>query len=325
MIRCAVGVTLALIISTTLGYMIPHMTAIFALMFLSPGKKPMNLKTEIGIVAGLFVLGYFGSIFGKHLIDYPFVILPLLGLSIYWSYRLTKIPEPIRLLFLILIVLLPFVSLQANLLGSLVLKSMLWNLIIALVVTRVAFWVFPAVDLSDTADGEAKTTVPDIIDPDRAALNSLLAVFPLIALFYFFGVSSAVLALVFVIILSFDPFVYQSKKGLALLVANVLGGMAGVLVYNLLVIAPSYTIYIFLIATVAFYFAFNLYSGKKIAPIFKTSFNTFFAVMGVISTSTDGASSTVAERIMLIGLAILYVIVVFRIINTFNNPRMINA
>ena len=90
-LRCVFGVTLALVVSTTLGYLVPHITAIFALMFLEPNKKPLGLKKEIGLVLGISFLGYFGVIFGKYLIDYPLVILLLLGLIIYWSFRYRKI------------------------------------------------------------------------------------------------------------------------------------------------------------------------------------------------------------------------------------------
>jgi hypothetical protein len=148
-LRCVFGVTLALVFSTTLGYLVPHITAIFTLMFLEPNKKPLGLKKEIGIVLGLSILGYIGVIGGKYLIDYPLVILPVLGLIIYWSFRFIKIPEPIRLLFLILAVLIPFISLKANLLVSVVLSALLLNLIIALVVIRIAFFILPLNALED--------------------------------------------------------------------------------------------------------------------------------------------------------------------------------
>ena len=59
-------------------------------------------------------------------------------------------------------------------------------------------------------------------------------------------------------------------------------------------------------------------------PIFKISFNTFFVIMGVIATSTDEAGNTIWERLIQIGFAILYVIIAFKIVNTFNNPKLLN-
>jgi len=324
-LRCVFGVTLALIFSTTIGYLVPHITAIFTLMFLEPNKKPLGLKKEIGIVLGLSFLGYFGVIVGQYLIDYPLVILPLLGLVIYWSFRFIKIPEPIRLLFLILAILIPFISLKANLLGSVVLSALLLNLIIALVVVRISFFIFPITSQEDQIiEKKKKPLTYKNINLDKLAFNGLVVVFPIVFMFYLFNATIAILTLVFVLLLSFDPFIYQSKKGVALVFANVFGGLAGILTYNILVIAPSYVLYIFLIISVSFYFVISLYSGKKIAPIFKISFNTFFVVMGVISTSTNEAGNTIWERLLQIGLAILYVIIAFKIVNTLNNPKLLN-
>jgi hypothetical protein len=323
-LRCVVGVTLALIVSTSLGYLVPHITAIFTLMFLEPNKKSLGLKTEISIVLGLSFLGYFGVIVGQYLIDYPLVLLPILALVIYWSFRFIKIPEPVRLLFLILAVLIPFISLKANMLGSLVLTALLLNLIIALVVIRIAFFVFPLTIEEDIIIEKKKPTTYKNMNIDKLAFNGLLVVFPIVFIFYLFNSSVALLTLVFVVLLSFDPFMYQSKKGSALLFANIIGGSIGVLAYNILVIAPSYLLYICLVISIAFYFVKNLYSGKKIAPIFKLSFNTFFVVMGTISTSTDEAGNTIWERLLQIGLAIIYVIIAFKIANTYNNPKLLN-
>ena len=323
-LRCVFGVTLALVFSTTLGYLVPHITAIFVLMFLEPNKKPLGLKKEIGVVLGISIFGYFGVIFGNYLIDYPLVILPLLALIIFWSFRITNIPTPIRLLFLMFATLIPFITMKANLLGSVVLSALLLNLIIALVVIRIAFFLFPISTQENESINKKKPVAYKNVNLNKLAFNGLLVVFPVIFVFYLFNANIAILTLVFVILLSFDPFIYQSKKGAGLIIANVLGGVVGILAYNILVIAPSYILYIFLILSVAFYFVFNIYSGKKTAPIFKTSFNTFFVTMGVIATSTNEAGNTIWERLIQIGLAILYVIIAFKVVNTFNNPKSLN-
>ncbi len=324
LLRCVFGVTLAITVSTTLGYLVPHITAIFALMFLEPNKKPMGLKKEIGIVVGLSLLGYFGIIIGKYFIDYPLVILPLLALVIFWSFRLIKIPEAIRLLFLILAVLIPFISLKASLLGGLVLDALLLNLIVALLVVRVIYFIFPITQSETISIEKEKPAINTTMNLNKLAFNGLVVLFPIVFLFYLYNATIALLTLVFAVLLSFDPFIYQSKKGVALIAANIIGGLVGILVYNILVMAPSLLLYVFLILSVAFYFVNKVYSGSKTAPIFKISFNTFFVVMGVISTSTNEAGNTIWSRVLQIGLAIIYVVIAFRVVNTFNNPKILN-
>ena len=322
LLRCVFGVTFALMVSTTMGYLTPHITAIFALMFLSPNQKPMGLKKELGMVIALAIMGYFGIILGKYLIDYPLVLLPLLGLIIFWSFRLVKIPEAVRLLFLMLAILIPFISLKANILGNVVLAGMLVNLIIALLVVRVAYFIFPTTPLENTVTESKKPVSYKNVNMNTVAFNGLIVLFPVVFVFYLYNATTAVLTLVFATLLCFDPFIYQSKKGTVLIVANLFGGLAGILAYNVLVIAPSYVLYLFLILSVAFYFVPHIFSGKKTAPVFRISFNTFFVVMGIISTSTNEAGDTIWERVVQIGLAIIYVIVAFKVVNTFNNPKL---
>lgn len=321
-IRCVFGVTFALIASTSLGYLFPHVTAIFTLMFLQPNKKPLGLKTEFKLVFGLFVLGYFGVVVGRNLIDYPLVILAVLGLAIFLSFRLVKIPQMIRLLFLIFAVLIPFVSLQASALGSVVLIALLFNLVISYVVTRLAFFLFPFTPEEDVATSKVQSNPFENINLDKMALNGLLVVFPVIILCYLFSATIAILTLVYIMLLSFDPFINESKKAMAFVVANILGGLAAILAYNMLVIAPSYLLYMLLTANVAFYFVINLYSSDKKAQIYKSGFNTFFVIMGTVSTSTTEASNTMWDRLIQVSLAIVYVMVAFVIVNTFNNPKL---
>jgi hypothetical protein len=125
---------------------------------------------------------------------------------------------------------------------------------------------------------------------------------------------------VFTLVLAFDPMVSQSKKGYVLLIANLWGGVIGILAYALLVISPHYLFYIFLCIAICLYFVINIYSSKKIAPVFVTGFNTFFVVMGTIATSTDGATQKIWDRLMQIGIALVYTIVAYKIVNTLNNP-----
>ncbi|WP_027138615.1 DUF2955 domain-containing protein [Gaetbulibacter saemankumensis] len=323
-LRCVFGVTFALIVATSLGYLVPHVTAIFTLMFLQPNKKPLGLKTEIILVFGLFILGYFGVIIGKNLIDYPVVVLLVLGLIIFWSFRMVQIPQMIRLLFLILAVLIPFVSLKASALGSVVLLALLFNLIIAYITTRIAFFIFPLTPQEDITINKATSNVFDKINLDKMALNGLFVVFPFVFVCYLLNATVAILTLVYVMLLSFDPFIHESKKAIVFVIANILGGLAGILVYNILVIAPSYVLYILLTINVAFYFVIHLYSNDKKAPIYKSGFNAFFVIMGTISTSTSEAGNTVWGRLIQVSIAIIYVVLVSLIVNTFNNPKLSN-
>ena len=292
-------------------------------MFLGKKGERPTIKKSILILIAFAFLGTIGNSLGKYLIDFPLVILPILGLIIFYSYRLTKIPATVRLLFLMLAVLLTFVNVQGNFLGSFVLQLLLLHLAIALAVIQFSFLLFPVSNEIQATEKPTPTGQPKL-NLDRLAFNGMLVLLPVVALFLIFNLNVLPITLVFIVILGFDPFMYRSKKAKVMIVGNFLGGLLGLLAYNILVIAPSYLIYIFLIITIGGYFVQNLFSGKKTAPIYDLAFKTFFVVMGSLSVSDTSAASTISDRLLQLGLAILYLIIAFKTVNTFNNPFLEN-
>ncbi|MFV0541638.1 MAG: hypothetical protein ACK5MZ_10470 [Aestuariibaculum sp.] len=319
LIRCLFGVSLSLLLATSLNIMAPHLTAIFTLMLLGKERQNIGLKKSVALLFIFLILGTGGRFLGKYLVDYPLVILLVLGVVVFWTFRLTQIPNPIRLLFLIFTILLSFASIQANILGGVALSLLLTELAIALFVVQLSFLLFPSNQISTVKQNQS-VKADAKINLDKLALNGLLVVLPVIIVFFTFNINVLPLTLVFIVLLSFDPFVYQSKKGLALFVGNFFGGLMGILAYNILVIAPSFLLYAFLIIGISGYFTLHTFSNKKTAPIFELAFKTFFVVMGTISVTENSAGATIAERLFQIGLAIIYVIVAYKVINTFNNP-----
>ncbi|PWI31602.1 hypothetical protein DI383_02740 [Flavobacteriaceae bacterium LYZ1037] len=319
-IRCLLGVVSALLIATVNNILLPQISAIFALMLLDKGKNAIGIKKSIAAILGLFILGLFGLLLGGFVQDYAIETLLILGLAIFWSFRLVKIPEPIRLLFLILTLLLPFLSLTAEPLGDLILMDMIINLAIALGVTQLAFMFFPETSVSEKTPKEKEDVVTYHLD--KIAINGLMVLLPAVLYFYFFRPNALVLTFVFILILGLDPMIYKSKKGLALILANVFGGVCGIIAYNLLTITPTFFFYIFLNLAIGLYFTYHIFSGKKTVPIYTIAFRTFFLVMGLISSSSTSAGETIVERLFYIGMAVVYVVLAYKIITYFNDPRV---
>jgi hypothetical protein len=51
------------------------------------------------------------------------------------------------------------------------------------------------------------------------------------------------------------------------------------------------------------------------------AYRTFFLVLGVISSSTEGAGDNFSSRMWGIALAILYVVLAYHFLNFINDPR----
>lgn len=320
--RCLLGVASTLLIATLNNILLPQISAIFALMLLDNGKTAIGIKKSLIAIIGLYFLGLFGLFLGGLVQDYALVTILILGLVIFWSFKLVKVPEPIRLLFLILTLLLPFLSLTAEPLGDLILMHMIVNLVIALAVAQLAFIFFPEPVLKNKP---SKETIQEEsqYNLNKIAVNGLLVLMPAVLYFYLFRPNALVLTFVFILALALDPMIYKSKKGQVLILANVFGGVCGVVAYNLLTITPTLFFYTFLIFAIGLYFTYHIFSDKKTVPIYTIAYRTFFLVMGVISSSDTSAGATIIERLFGIGLAVLYVVVAYKIVTFFNNPRNI--
>lgn len=321
MIRCLFGVVGALLFATVTNTLTPYMSALFAVMFLDKGKQSLGVLKSVALILGLFVLGLFGLVLGSFVQDFAIVTILVLGLAMYWTFRLVHIPEALRMLFLILTLLLPYLSLTAAPLGDLVLMAMVINLAIALVFTQLAFLLFPEPpEEAKTANtNEAEGPKFDI---SKIALNGLVVLMPVVLYFYLFRPNTMVITLVFILILGLDPLIYKSKKTLVFIVANFLGGAFAVLAYNLLTVTPTFSFYIFLIIVAGIYFTYHMHSDKATAPIFAIAYRAFFVVMGTIASSSDEAGDLVVTRLFGIGLAIVYVILAYKIMTYFNDPRL---
>ncbi len=319
-LRCILGVSAAFVLSTSLAYPAPHLSAIFSLTFLAPQKNVLSWKQIIVILALVYFLAYGGLAVGNYLIDFPLVIIPLMGLVIFWTFKFKQIPQTIRLVFLLLFILIPFMAIRANSLGELVFDVLCLNLAVGLLMAKIAFALIPDVCTEKAQEKPLKQEA--YYDTDKLAFNGVLVLLPVVLLAYFYPGMVATLTLVFVVLLGFDPFIYQTTKVKGILFANVIGGLFAMLCYAVLVISPSYLLYVLLTIGAAFFFVPRLFSKRPIAPVFKPGFNTFFVIMAIVSTSDSSAGEELWSRILQIGFALTYVTLAYRWVNTVHCPEL---
>lgn len=320
-IRCLFGVMFALLFATVNNVMSPQIAAIFTILFLDKGKNALGLKKSIGIIIGIYGLGLAGLVLGSFVQDFMVITLLLVGLVIFWSFKLVIIPVPVRMLFLSLTLLFPFLSLTAEPLGGLVLMDMTLNLAIALVATQLAFFIFPET-ATITPPVVANNELTEKFNLDKIALNGVLVIMPAVLYFYFFRPNTMVITFAHIMMLALDPLIYKSKKSLVYIVANFFGGLAAVFAYNLLTVTPTFFFYIFLLLAFGVYFVYQMFSDKKTVAIYAMAYRTFFVVMGVIVTSSDTAGDKVLDRLIGILIAIVYVVLAYKIISYFNDPEI---
>jgi hypothetical protein len=295
---------------------------VLALGYLAPGAKPLTFKQGGGFVLILAIITGITVMFTELFLDYPLVFMPLLLLSLLWLYYTDKLPMMVKLFSLVSLIIIPFVSIDSGAIGSYVAARLVFNAFMAIILSQLVFMIFTLCE-ADIPFEKKKQEAEKQSEVERYkyALRIILILLPVLLLFYMFKLSSSVLVLTFIAILTISPALSNPKVGLVMIVANILGGVFGILAYRLLTIVPNFTFMILIALSIGLFFASRLFSDSKYASIYGSGFSTFLLILGSVTSSDAEAGSKVWSRVIQISIAVSYVVIAMSILNTIINTR----
>ena len=148
-----------------------------------------------------------------------------------------------------------------------------------------------------------------------SALTKTLVVTPVLILFFVFSWSGAMLVLFFIAILSMNPATANKKTGVAMILANLGGGLAAIVVFNLLTIVTNFLYSGMLTLLVGLLFGNGLFGKKPVSPLFGMAFSTFLLILGNVISLAGEAGGMVWTRIFQIGVAMVYMVIAFRLVD----------
>ena len=321
LIRYVIGITFILFVSSVLGYPLSYLTTVLALGYIAPGVKPVSIKQGVSFILILMVINLITFMFSSYFKDYPLVFMPILCLGILWLYYSNKLQSTVKLFALISLLVIPLISLEPQGVSGFVAVNLIMNAFMAIFLTKLVFLVFPW-SLADELFVKSKNNIDSSeIDRFLYSRNIFFILLPVLLLFFIFKLSGGLLILIFIAILSMNPALANAKVGAVLIVANLLGGVFAILAFQLLTIVPLLVFMLLLTLIVGFLFGSKLFSKNKLAPIFGTGFSTFLLILGSVTSSDSEAGSEVWTRVVQISIAVLYVVIAFRIINYFKINR----
>jgi uncharacterized membrane protein YccC len=142
-------------------------------------------------------------------------------------------------------------------------------------------------------------------------------------MFYTFQWTGSLLTLVFIGLLVQQPgFATSWKAGMALILGNLVGGIASILAFEVLTIVPEYGYLLLLVLLVGLVFGTQVFSGKPMAPLYGMAFSTFLLIVCSTTASDSGdASSKTYERVFQLMLAVVYVVGTVGILNRLSQWR----
>ncbi len=321
-LRYVLGSCFILGVTSLLNYDLAYLTSVLALGYLAPGAKPLTFKQGGGFVLILAIITGITVMFTELFLDYPLVFMPLLLLSLLWLYYTDKLPMMVKLFSLVSLIIIPFVSIDSGAIGSYVAARLVFNAFMAIILSQLVFMIFPLCE-ADIPFEKKKQEAEKQSEVERYkyALRIILILLPVLLLFYMFKLSSSVLVLTFIAILTISPALSNPKVGLVMIVANILGGVFGILAYRLLTIVPNFTFMILIALSIGLFFASRLFSDSKYASIYGSGFSTFLLILGSVTSSDAEAGSKVWSRVIQISIAVSYVVIAMSILNTIINTR----
>ncbi|MBY5921879.1 DUF2955 domain-containing protein [Ferrimonas balearica] len=287
--RFGTGVATAMILAASFEWSLSMITPIFVAMLLGPPgvRLPHGAYSKLLLaVAFTFAVGI-GLV---ALLPYALMFVPLQTLLLFLTfYRAERGMNPlIVVMLLIAILMFPSLGLMGRNLAIGFALGFLGSLAIALALCALFYAWIP----SGPAPKPTPPVLPSEAEAYRNAWLSTLLVLPLLLFFYLTDRSGDLLVLILVAILSQSPgLAAGSKAGLGMIVANLVGGAAAMLFYNLLVAVPTWIFFVLLMWLTALLFGQAIFTSPK-GKVFATGFTTLLILIGSTTFSGGGEAST---------------------------------
>ena len=313
-LRYAVGATIAMGIAMGIAWPLSFLVPVLSLSLLASPEPPPTLRKGVMFVATIAVASVIGLWAIKYLIGIPALFFggfALLLLHVFYAAN-SGAPPFLMLWLLISLLVLPMIAVISPDIAVLVAWSLISGAASSILVVWIAHGLLP--DPRDAAEATGKADKPLASARERleSALLQGAVVFPVFVLFHLMEWAGALLVLIFVALLSLQPGLAANfKAGSAMILGNVIGGVAAIASYQLLMVVPEFPFLLLLCLLGGLFFGNHLLGGGKKAPLFGMAYSTMLFILGTTTSSDGDATSAVYTRIFQMTVAVTYVVLAF--------------
>jgi hypothetical protein len=309
-LRLAVALTVSVLIAFIAGWPGSFIMPVFVCVLLSAGGPPIPIDRGLGLHVMVAILLLIGQFIAEVFLPHPVVCLLLISWLLlggqYWAIRGGN--QLLIVILFIAILILPLMGMESKALVSAFVGGLFVSIALAVLMCWIAHGLIP--DPRLVANAKPEQQLPSKRETYRQAVIKTLLVLPLLLIFYLFKLTNDLLVLVFVALLIQMPSAEVGIKGsIGTLVANGLGGLAAVICYQLLVLAPSPVMLGLSIFIVSLLFGPKIFSGAPSAQLYGTGLNTVIVLLGgATGTFGDDAGTDMYVRLLQIGAACVYIV-----------------
>ncbi|MFC1823588.1 DUF2955 domain-containing protein [Thermodesulfobacteriota bacterium] len=324
-VRYAVGVTVSVAIAFGLQWPLYFLTPIFTALFLAIPLPGPTLKQAFALFGYVVVAFAIGLIFTLFLLPYPLVFIIALGLVLFHIFYMVNRGGPVMLglMSLIAVLILSMMGSAHEALAMMFALNFAWSSALAVFFYVLAHGMFPDPPGGQPTPGHGGFQRGYSRVAATTALKSTIAALPLAVLFIAAELTGEMLIMIYAAIYSMSPELSKGKAaGLKSLASTLIGGLAAMMLFWLMVAVPEYHFFIVLMLLAALIFGANIFSEKSLAKYLPSA---FIALLILIATSMgEGVSFTgkFISRVILISAATLYVVGVMSLLDeVFSRER----
>ena len=309
------GLTSTVAVSYAMAWSLSFIAPICATIFLVfpvwiGWKKALLLLILLGasLLVGLVITEYF--------LILPLLCVPLYGLILFFIYyNDTPSAPPLSALFMTIgVIMVPIFGLSGAIVSHVIAISLLVNMVVGLFFAWLFHSLIPNSLARQTSQPPpAKKPVPppqpSREERVRLALVSTIVALTAVTLFFSCNLSSFAFAMLQICLMAGAPSAnasFKAMKGNAL--ACFIGGIAIIIVYNLLIAVPTYLFLVSVTLCSALWFSKKIFAGGPMSRVYVSGLITFLVLLGTSTMAETGAAVNFYLRIAQILFAGLFAV-----------------
>ncbi len=308
-LRIAGGMAIPFVIGEALGWDLPFIASIFALMMLSTKQPPLKLAAAIASVAGIAAAFLAALLLTRLTLASPVAFITTFGLALFAGlYGQQRSASPIWFFFLVAVTVTPLMAAHSQGLATTVARIMILGMAIAILAAWLMHALFPEPTLA--TGGSAPVPPPGLPRPAaedrRVALIGTLIVVPLV-LFLLSRESAALVVTITVLsILRTAGFAEGKRAVLGILLGNLIAGGVAIVAYFMIDAASSLLMLALIILAVSLFFGERIANGGPSAPLYVGAGTAALVLLGLGLSPFNDATTAFASRVVYVFLASAY-------------------
>lgn len=309
--RFFVGTVFTIAIAFAVNWPFAFIAPIFVAKFLGNKNSKLPFKKILSIFLIICTAFILGGIATRLLLPFPVVFILIMTLLIFWiSYwNNSGGNELVITMLLVGFTAIPLLGQLHQDAAELFTVGFLFSCFVSLLTTMIMHEIIPDKVINNEKRSDKISVLPKKAVRVKFALLTTLMIMPVMVFFFSFNLTSSALILVFIALLAQKPDLVMGVKGSkALLIGNSVGGIIAIVMYNSLIIVPSFTSLILLFSLVVIVLGNKIFSDHPTAPLYAMALSTVIILVSSATMGNADADEKFYTRIIQIACACSYVI-----------------